>query len=75
MAQKVVTIRMSIGNNVTVNHIERDFIEHTELNKLLDSGWEIVDSYEAVSSSSTNENGYTAITFILENKGEMINNQ
>lgn len=69
MSQKVVTIRMSIGNNVTVNHIERDFIDHVELNKLLESGWEIVDSYEAVSSSSANENGYTAITFILENKG------
>ncbi len=68
MAQKVVTIRMSVSNNVTVNHIERDFIEHTELNKLLDNGWEIVDSYEAVSASSANENGYTAITFILESK-------
>jgi len=59
---------MSIGNNVTVNHIERDFIEHVELNKLLETGWEIVDSYDAVSPSSANENGYTAITFILEQK-------
>ena len=68
MPQKVVTIRMSIGNNVTVSHIERDFIEHSELNKLLENDWEIVDSYDAVSPSSAKENGYTAITFILEKK-------
>jgi len=68
MSQKVVTIRMSIGNNVTVNHIERDFIEHVELNKLIENDWEVIDSFEAVSPSSANENGYTAITFLLEKK-------
>jgi hypothetical protein len=66
MGQKVVTIRMSVSNNVTVNRIERDFIEHMELNKLLEAGWKIVDAFDAVSTSSSNETAYTSITFILE---------
>lgn len=66
MSQKVVTIRMSVSNNVTVNRIERDFIEHVELNKLLEEGWKITDAIDAVSSSSSNETAYTSITFILE---------
>ncbi len=64
--QKVVTIRMSVSNNTTVNHVERDFIEHADLNKLLESGWEIIGSFDAVAENK--EGGYTAITFILEKK-------
>jgi hypothetical protein len=65
MIQKVVTIRMSISNNTVIGHIERDFIEHIELNKLLENGWKIVGTYPA-SSSSPKDVGYAAFTFILE---------
>jgi hypothetical protein len=65
MIQKVVTIRMSVSNNTVIGHIERDFIEHTDLNKLLENGWKIADTIQA-SSSSVKDVGYTAITFILE---------
>jgi hypothetical protein len=65
MIQKVVTIRMSISNNTVVGHIERDFIEHTDLNKLLEEGWKIAQSFPAVSNSSK-DSLYTAITFVLE---------
>jgi len=62
--QKVVSIRMSVSNNTTINRVERDFIEHTDLNKFLEEGWEIMDSYEAVAESK--DGAYTAITFVLE---------
>lgn len=63
--QKVVTIRMSTSNNTVIGHIERDFIEHTELNKLLEDGWKIVNAFHsATTTAKTME--YTAITFILE---------
>jgi hypothetical protein len=65
MKQKVVTIRMSVSNNTVIGHIERDFIEHVELNKILEEGWQIVSSFEAVSSGDK-EGSSTAITFILE---------
>jgi hypothetical protein len=65
MIQKVVTIRMSVTNNTVVGHIERDFIEHTELNNLLESGWKIVSSFEAVSTDAK-DGASTAITFVLE---------
>ena len=56
---------MSVSNNTVIGHIERDFIEHTELNKLLESGWKIVSSFEAVASDSK-DGANTAITFVLE---------
>ena len=65
MKQRVVTIRMSVSNNTVIGHTERDFIEHTELNKLLEEGWQIISSFEAV-SSATKDGAYTAITFVLE---------
>jgi len=65
MTQKVVTIRMSVSNNTVIGHIERDFIEHAELNKLLESGWKIVSTFEAVSSDAK-DGANTAITFVLE---------
>ena len=65
MVQKVVTIRMSVSNNTVIGHTERDFIEHTDLNKLLESGWKIVSTFEAVSTAAK-DGAYTAITFVLE---------
>ena len=63
MPQKVVTVRMSVSNNTIAGKIERDFIEHTELNKLLEDGWEIVES---IAGEGTEKNmSYMAITFVL----------
>jgi hypothetical protein len=62
-AQKVVSIRMSVGNNTVIGRIERDFIEHAELNALLAGGWRIVQGFQA---SGTQNGAYTALTFILE---------
>lgn len=63
MPQKVVTVRMSISNQTIAGKIERDFIEHTELNKLLEEGWEIKDS---IAGEGMEKNmAYMAITFIL----------
>lgn len=64
MPQKVVTIRMSVSNNTVAGKIERDFIEHTELNKLLEDGWEIIES---IAGEGVEKNmSYTAITFVLQ---------
>jgi hypothetical protein len=63
MPQKVVTVRMSISNQTIAGKVERDFIEHTELNKLLEEGWEIVES---IAGEGMEKNmAYMAITFVL----------
>jgi hypothetical protein len=64
MAQKVVSIRMSINNNTIIGHTERDFIEHAELNKLLESGWKIISTFDAATPSK--DGGYACITFVLQ---------